>query len=547
MYVLALFLLTIFRSLINKGGADFNQVKTIVKCKITMDNRKSLTPTDQKKERNRTFLLQLLFYFIFGMMFGVLIGSNPSVSTSLFVTFSFLMMLSAINMIADFSTLLLDTRDNTIIIPRPVSERTFLLARIFHISSYILSISLAFSIVPVIAIIVKFHILTAIVFLIEVLLCTLFSIFLTHIFYLSLMKYTSGERFKDIIAYFQTVMTILFMGGYQLLPKYLQHVEIKDISSWKMLLIPSTWMAQTTEVAATFQINWYSTTAIILGMIIPIAGIWLVIKVLAPGYLKKLVVLEQGDRKETATRTTTSSKGLYGILARIFTKTSTENAAFQTIWKLTSRDREFKQTVFAMIGSVAVLVFVFVFKDNSSTEALKHSYKYLYLIYAPFFFLYSLTANLRISNNFRSAWVYTVAPIERPGEIITGSYKALIIKIFIPVYILCNLVTVYIWGPGYTGQIIEGLFLNILLILVVMLMFKSHLPFSQERKTTNKGTSIVSAILMFMVSFGLGGIHYLLVRYNVNLIAVLVITMIGCWVLSNMLRNRSWKMIERLA
>jgi hypothetical protein len=546
MYYLAFLLIGLFRKVIEKSGANYQQVKTIVKYKITMDNRKSLTPTDTKRERNYAFLLQLMFYFIFGLMFGILIGSNPSLLTSLFVTFAFLMMLSAMNMIADFSTLLLDTRDNTIIIPRPVTEQTFLLARIFHISTYILSISLAFSVVPLIAIIVKFNILAAIVFFAEVLMSTLFSIFLTHIFYLSLMKYTSGERFKDIIAYFQTGMTILFMGGYQLLPKYIQNVEIKSITNWKMLLAPPTWLARATEVFTTFQVTWFDIISIFLGIAVPMAGIWLVIKVLAPGYLRKLVVLEQGEQKKDRTRVTTTKRNFYGKLAAIFTKTSVENTAFQTIWKLAGRDREFKQSIFAMIGSLFILVFIMVFKQTNSVEALRHSSKYLFLIYAPFFFLFSLVANLRYSHNFKSAWIYAVAPISKPGEIISGSYKALIIKIFIPVFLICNSLTLYFWGIGFVWQVIAGLFLNIVAILVLMLLFKSHLPFSHERKTTNTGTSFIMSLLMFGISFGLGGIHYLLVYYQVNVIIVTIIMIAGSWVLFNLLRNKDWKGIESL-
>lgn len=546
MYALAFLLIGLFRKFIEKSGADYRQVRTIVKYKIIMDNRKSLSPTDQKKERNYAFILQLLFYFIFGVMFGVVIGTNPSLPTSLFVTFSFLMMLSAINMIADFSTLLLDTRDNTIIIPRPVAERTFLLARIFHISSYILSITLAFSIVPVIAIIVKFTVLAAFVFLIEVMMCTLFSIFITHIFYLSLMKYTSGERFKDIIAYFQTIMTILFMGGYQLLPKYLKHIEIKTIDDWTMLLAPPTWMAQTTSAFVGFHFNVFSISSILLGLIIPLAGIWLVIRVLAPGYLKKLVVLEQGDRKHVSTKIVSSKNGIQGKLAYLFTRTSIENAAFQTIWRLTSREREYKQTIFAMIGSVVIIVFVIIFKDSSNVETLKYSNKYLYLIYAPFFFLFGIVTNLRISNNFKSAWVYTVAPIEKPGEIISGAYKAVIIKVFVPLFMLCNAITIYIWGASYIGQIFEGLLFNILSIVTLILLFKSNLPFSVERKEARNWSNILSGFIMFLVAYGMGALHNLMVHFKVNEIIMILIAMLGCGIAFKVLRNRSWKMMVKV-
>jgi len=544
MYFLAFWLIKLFRPVIEKSGADYTLVQLIVKCKITMDNRKPFSPNDTRKERNSSFWRQLITYLLFGGMFGMLIGSNPSISTSLFATFSFLMMVSTMSMISDFSTLLLDTRDNTIIIPRPVSERTFLLARIFHITTYILTISLSFSIIPLIVIFIKFNPFAGIVFFGEVLISTLIGIFITHIFYLSLMKYTSGERFKDIIAYFQTALTILFMGGYQLLPRYLSKVDFKGISSWWMMIIPSTWMARTTEVCATFHMTTFDVCAILLGFVVPVLGIWLVIKVLAPGYLRKLESLEQGELKEKDKKSRPRKFTIFSTLGSLVTRTPSENAAFQTIWKLIGRDRNFKQTIFAMMGSVFIMVFILVFQQSKSIEVLRNTSKYLFLIYAPFFFLFSLTANIRYSNNYKSAWIYVVAPISKPGEIISGTYKALIIKIFVPVFILCNSITLYFWGFGFIWQIISGFFLNIFAILLLMLIFKSHLPFSQESKATNSSSKFATSLLMFAISFGLGGFHFLLITYHINVLITLAFSTGICWAFFRILRMRNWNRIE---
>jgi hypothetical protein len=358
------------------------------------------------------------------------------------------------------------------------------------------------------------------------------------------MKYTSGERFKDIIAYFQTAMTILFMGGFQLLPRYLAHIEFKSISSWWTMLIPSTWMARTIEACTTFQITGSVILAILLGIAVPAFGIWLVIKVLAPGYLRKLNALEQGEMNGDVKKDVQITWSISGVLSLLFTRSSSESAAFQTVWKLIGRDRNFKQTIFAMLGSVFIMVFIMVFQQFNSTEALKASYKYLYLIYVPFFFLFSLISSIRYGNNGRTAWIYMVAPLRKPGEIISGTYKALIIKIFVPVFMICNGVTLYFWGINLVWQIIAGLFLNIFAILMVMLIFKSHFPFSREIKATNTGTKFIASLLMFFISFGLGGLHYLLISNHVHVAITLALCMTGSWIFFTILRQRNWDRIE---
>jgi ABC-2 type transport system permease protein len=546
MYQIAFLLILLFRKLIEKGGADYNQVLTIVKYKIMMDNRKSITPQHQKKERSNTSWYQLFIYLFFGGMFGMLIGTNPSVSTAMFATFTFLMLMLSMNMVAEFSTLLLDTRDNTIIIPRPVTERTFLLSRLFHISSYILTTSIAFSIIPFIVTSIKFNGLTGLVFFIEVLLSSLLSVFITHIFYLSLMKYTSGERFKDIISYFQTAMTIILFGGYQLLPKFLQHLEIKNITNWWMLLAPPSWMAGATEYCTTFRLTGLNVISILLSVAVPLLGIWLVVKFLAPGYSRKLVMLEQGDIKADKKEIQQTRKSISSHIASLVTRTPSENASFQTIWKITGRDRDYKQFIFSQIGFIFIMLFVVVFQHIKSTGDLANSQKFLFPIYVPFFFLYYLIFSLKGSDNFRSAWVYAVAPIDNPGEIIIGSYKAMIIKFFVPLYAVCNIATLYFWGSGYITQVITGFFLNLVALLTLMSIFKGSLPFSQEKKTANSGRNVAFAFLLYLVSFGLAGIHYLLILLKVNMFIPMFVTIIACWFLFLAIRKKGWTQIEAL-
>ena len=192
------------------------------------------------------------------------------------------------------------------------------------------------------------------------------------------------------------------------------------------------------------------------------------------------------------------------------------------------------------------MVFIMVFQKFQSVDELSHSQKWLFLIYIPFFFHFSLVANLRYSQNFKSAWIYSVAPISKPGEIISGSYKALMIKIFIPVFVMCNSITLYFCGISYVWQVITGLFLNVFAILLLMILFKGHMPFSQERKTTNAGTSFAVSLLMFGISFGLGGLHYLFVYYRINIFIVMIISIALSWMLFTILRKKNWNRIEAI-
>ncbi|NJK98827.1 MAG: hypothetical protein HC905_31435 [Bacteroidales bacterium] len=190
-----------------------------------MDNRKVLNPTSSDKEPNYSLWIQFLVYFILGGFAAIILGQGNAVYPSFFLVYLFLMFMLTMNMVADFSTLLFDTRDNTIILPRPVTEATFLSARIIHISSYIFGFTLSFAIIPVIVVIVKYNLAAAFFLLLNVFLSAILSVFLTHLIYLGLMRFLSGERFKDILGYFQILITIFLFGGYQIIIRSLDTIE----------------------------------------------------------------------------------------------------------------------------------------------------------------------------------------------------------------------------------------------------------------------------------------------------------------------------------
>src|ERR1700712_4454030 len=52
------------------------------------------------------------------------------------------MVFMAITLISDFTTVLIDTRDQFILLPRPVNDRTIAVSRILHISIYVLRLAL---------------------------------------------------------------------------------------------------------------------------------------------------------------------------------------------------------------------------------------------------------------------------------------------------------------------------------------------------------------------------------------------------------------------
>lgn len=135
---------------------DYTQLRAIIAIKIKLDGRRqTIRMTKNKQERNNAFLFSLIMYFLFGIMIAMAIAAMPFI-VGMIIFFSYIMMMIIITLITDFSTVLLDTSDNTIILPRPVDSRTFYAARFTHIFLYLGQLTLALSFFSFVAVALKY-------------------------------------------------------------------------------------------------------------------------------------------------------------------------------------------------------------------------------------------------------------------------------------------------------------------------------------------------------------------------------------------------------
>ncbi|MFO0267773.1 MAG: hypothetical protein ACK51D_12600, partial [Cyclobacteriaceae bacterium] len=218
----------LFRGWFRRAGVDYEQMRSILETKLLMDNRRQSTvfARNSSEENNYAFLLTLSAFFLLGAFGGLLVGFLPAF-WGFTIYFGMVLAMMALTLIADFSSILLDTSDNTILVPRPISSRTLWFARVLHILLYIVQISLALLVVPLIVALFRFGPLVAAGLVIAHVLTTILAVSLTHVLYQLIMRFTTEERMKNFINYFQILMAILLMGSYQLLPRLIDFENLE--------------------------------------------------------------------------------------------------------------------------------------------------------------------------------------------------------------------------------------------------------------------------------------------------------------------------------
>jgi ABC-2 type transport system permease protein len=536
--------------MIEWAGVNYQQFEVILQAKLTMDNRKVMGNNSQRRGLKNALMTQTIFYvFIGGMLTGMLEKGNGALFFFLTLFFSFIMIMVILGLISEFNTILFDTRDNSILLPRPISPRTLLFVRVMHIMVYLMLISLSLAIIPLIVFAFKFGIPTMFLLLVDVILITLFAVFLTNIIYLLLMKITTGEKLKDIIVYSQIFMAILFMGAYQLMPRLIENQALitgfQQIHWW-MFLVPPFWMSASITPIINGGFTLQSAGFLFLSVAMPLLGLWLVTSVLAKNFSQNLATLDQGDTKSDKKKGKAEKSSLVDFLSGICSYTMEERISFITIWRIANRDRKFKQAVYPALGYVFIVIFMTFLNNKTPLSEIGQTQKYLILIYAPALVVYILVFTIRFSDNFKASWIYQTIPVQRPGYLISGAFKAIMVQLFVPIFISVNIITLFFWGLPVLIDIVYG-FCSILMMTYIMLQMQPPtFPFSDEKSTEQSGRNMLRGLLMFFSIGIMGGIHYLLVYLKINLLFLLPVVLVILFLLSRKYRLTPWSKMARM-
>ena len=544
-------IIRLFKGLFTIMGVDYHQLECILRVKLTMDNRRGFSTSTKKTDSSNQLLLQSLVYGVIGIFIGLLINSVGDTLTAYTMVFSMIMVMIAMLMISEFSVVLIDTRDNAILLPRPINSKTITMAKLLHIAIYLLHLSLSLSLASVIFTVISYGFIAGLFFLLMVFLATLFTLFLTNLFYLGLMRLVSGEKLKDIMVYFQIAMAIIFMGAYQLLPRL---IEMNDLYNSQMkvegftYLIPSVWFSGSITALISSAYSLENIIFLTLSFLLPLVSLWIIIKYLSPKFSQRLSQMDAAASKPEKRKTQRANQFRYSDkLAQFMTQSTVERTSFKMIWKMSGRERKFKQTAFPAFGYVFVFIAISVVKgfgDEDELVSLLASKRYLMFAYFSIFAAFSVCMNIIYSDEPKSSWFFSSMPISKPGDILSGTIKAVLAKYVLPLYTVIAGFILYFWSYKALPDLIYALVSIMLITSFVTVMQSKALPFSKERLSQNSGDNFIKGILMMVSAAIIGLTHWGLTYIPYGVIVGLPIILVLQYLSFRYIKGIKWNQIE---
>ena len=526
-------ILDLFRPLFEAFGVEYEKMRLIVSMKLTLDKRKN-----NSSENKNSLMQSVILYLLIGLVASRIIVMPIDIMTKMTVLFALIFVMLLTCFITDFSSVILDTYDRHIIGITDVKDITLNMAKIVHIIIYISIISLSISAFSILMILMAYNIGFCLLFILSMILMDFLLIMMTSVIYYLLIKIFKGEKLKDVLNLFQIFMIFVFSIMYYFITSSLSDIQINytfSINAYD-LFIPFMWFASLFCVIFYGKIQTLYIIMAILGIIVPILSILIYIK-LTPAFERNLDKLEQVSYNEKDSK---SKKSFVSKLANKICKNNEEKSFFEFIYTNLSRDREFKTRVYPTLASgiIMPLVLFFVTYDRSISimeylKSLSTTNNFLN-IYLAVILLQNCILLLKYSKEYEASFIYDVLPISKKKNIYSAEFKVIIIKLFVPVFIIIGIPYLILFKAKFIVHLLIAFVSTIFISMGTFRVNDKSLPFSEDYAVTANTSNFLNIIK----SIGFVGVavllHYLIILktpyiFSVAYLILLILIMKIIW------------------
>lgn len=493
------------RRLVEAAGIEFVRFRSILELKLRLDVRG--TSTRSTGAFGLGLVLLLAFGWFAGLLPAFLAQLAPPPALWMAAVQATNMGLVAIVMLLQYGPMLVETTDIGVIAPRPVDDRTLLASRIAHVLVYcgLLSASVAFW--PIVAGCFRYPAWAVLAVLpLSCFLSTLLTVGVIAGFYALVLRIFGPVRFQRVALGLQIVLSALFMGGMQLLPR-LRHwdaiVESVETSSPLRFLLPPMHFGGLFEVALG-EGSRSSLVLAALALLLPLAAGLLALRLASRHFIAGIT--GEGHARDEGPATWRS--GVLSRLGRAITRVGPERAAYDVALCLSRRDR-----VFLRGGLPQLVGFSFMMIAMSFPSRSRHGDVAFFGGFALYFSAVVFPGVLemaRYGEHAKARWIFHVLPVRDPGLLLAGGTKALLFSILLPFALALAVIVSALSGFTRIADVVLSLEMIGVLVLAGIPFFGNEILFTREQRPGEMNAHMLGiAFCMTFCAGAAAGIHLL--------------------------------------
>jgi ABC-2 type transport system permease protein len=527
------------------GTIDRQQLWALLKCYFRLSTRGRVTQSMGRGGKPRSVFFVLGMYIFVGLMNGMmLLTIQLDVFTYTVILHSMTFFVVGLAVTAESGDILFNMNESDVLLHRPIHPRTLLLAKSLNLIAFTLILAGALNLFP------TFFGLAArgarpwfpLVHVISSAMLCVFCAAAVICTYGLIIRYLNREKFDNFAAWSQVGMSILFIGGYQVVPRMLQRFEGLTFEPYAryLLPLPPAWFAGIDSLIAGELPLADAVPLVVCGLVFSAGVAYVAIGRLAPSYGEGLTRLsESRSRAAKPVRLRSRSTSMRNPILRWWLRDPIERWAFRLTAVYMRRDRDIKLRLYPSLSIFLVFPLISLLDRNRGFN----SFMPLMTIWIMGTMPLSALQTLIMSPHFAAADIFLVAPLSSAASVFHGVRKAVIYYLLVPAMCMVGILTVYLTmgGRGSLAFAVPGL-IAIPTLSLLPGLWESYLPLSRpvargEQYSRNMGLIFIAMLTMLgvvVVSWLAWTTGYIWVLIAVEMVVVGLLH----WIFIRMIRNR---------
>ena len=503
---LSLKILDSFKKIFEGFGIDYKLLRIILKTKLLLDSRRApvINTNEKKKDEEQTSLLKGYFlHLIFGVFLAFFIYFIKDEMIRMMYFSGAFFFMTTMYLISDFSFVLLDTKDKSILLTKPLDSRTVSLSKVLHILIYMIRLNTFIAGPSLVALVMSNGLLVIPIFILEILLMDLIIFLVTAFIYLLVLKFFDGELLRNIINIIQILLTILVTIGYQIAIRMIDFSSLQNMKySFNIThyLNPILWFGAPFEIIYNGgQSYLYIFTALIL--IVPVGTFMYYLSLSKK--MESLLLKLEGEGKERP-----SKHRFEKLVGLILNRNKISKQSFHFSNAMFRSDRSLKLKIYPALSSGILLPILMIFNmkiGGQEFEATGYEYLYLYFNLLMFSSIYNLTY---YSSAWKGSYVLVSSGFKNVKELYTGLMKSMAYRFFIPLLILNVVIYTIIFKNRFVVDCVILLLISIVIMPIIGKIYFKGFPFSKPIDESNQKDSFDKFLLSLAIAGGFAFLHF---------------------------------------
>jgi len=509
-------ILDIFKLFFILLGVDYKKMRAILSIKLLDLSRDVPLGINVNSINKKRHNFQALAYFNY-IFIGIAISFMPflvkNIFASMLMLFSTLFVFMAMSFISDYSKVFLDTKDTTLLFPKPVDLKTIFVSKLVYIFLFILKVALSMSFISFITISIKYGAKGVFLFGFLLLFLVINTVIYTAFIYLFLSRIFKKEVFRDMINYFQVFLLTITLIGTQIMFRLFD--ISKQISGmtvefkWWYYLFPPAWYSAFFKIVFnnTYEIEYVFLS--IFGLIFTLFSVFIIPIFFTDIYSNKIMRLKGSKLNKTG-------KSIFlSFLSSLFCKERIEKAFFEFTWLNLGRDRNFKLKVYPhYLYGPAIIMIPFIFSGDVLKNLIELPGSNLFI---PILYSFAMCISIPFmwyskSEEFRSSWIYLTLPLKDFRASLKGIYKAIAIKYVFIEYSILAIFVFLLFQKNTLPDILLATMYIFFYTQSYLIIKPKKLLFSEKMEIIKSKNNLITILTLMAITFGFAFFHWNIVN-----------------------------------